>query len=94
MDELDQSNVNENGSDDSCNSDSNLLNNGDCEEYQNANPWPNLEEIFTFVFQQKNNLHFKCKLCPSSKKPLSTFRTSHSNLRKHVKVNRCYILLF
>ena len=74
MDGIDQSNANENGLDDSFNSDNNLLNYGDCEEYQNANPWPNLKEIFAFVLQQKNNLHFKCKLCPSSKKPLSTFR--------------------
>ena len=52
------------------------------------NPWPRLEELFTFSSQSsdKKNLLFKCKLCPLSKKPFSTYKTSHSNLRKHVKV--------
>ena len=54
----------------------------------NVNPWPRLEELFTFsaLSSGKNNLLFKCKLCPPSKKPFSTYKTSHSNLRKHVKV--------
>lgn len=54
----------------------------------NVNPWPRLEELFTFSSQSsdKKNLLFKCKLCPPSKKPFSTYKTSHSNLRKHVKV--------
>ena len=54
----------------------------------NVNPWPRLEKLFTFSSQSsdKNNFLFKCKLCPPSKKPFSTYKTSHSNLRKHVKV--------
>jgi hypothetical protein len=54
----------------------------------NVNPWPRLEELFTFSSQSsdKKNLLFKCKLCPPSKKPFSTYKTSHSNLRKHIKV--------
>ena len=54
----------------------------------NVNPWPRLEELFTFsaLSSGKNNLLFKCKLCLPSKKPFSTYKTSHSNLRKHVKV--------
>ena len=49
----------------------------------NVNPWPRLEELFTFSTQSsdKENLLFKCKLCPTSKKPFSTYKTSHSNLR-------------
>lgn len=54
----------------------------------NVNPWPRLEELFTFSSHSsdKKNLLFKCKLCPPSKKSFSTYKTSHSNLRKHVKV--------
>ena len=54
----------------------------------NVNPWPRLEEWFTFLAlsSDKNNLLFKCKLCPPSKKPFSTYKTSHLNLQKHVKV--------
>ena len=53
-----------------------------------ANPWPRLEEMFTFSSQSsdKKNLLFKCNLCPPSKKAFSTYKTSHSNLRKHIKV--------
>lgn len=60
----------------------------ECEENQNKNPWPRLEALFIFASEQNDmkNLHFKCKLCPSTKKALSAFRTSHSNLRKHIKV--------
>lgn len=57
-------------------------------ENSDTNPWPRLEEMFTFSPQSsdKRNLLFKCNLCPPSKKALSTYKTSHSNLRKHVKV--------
>ena len=48
----------------------------------NVNPvnlWPRLEELFAFSSQSadKKNLLFKCKLCPPSKKPFSTYKTSH-----------------
>lgn len=54
----------------------------------NVNLSPRLEELFTFSSESpdKKNLPFKCKLCPPSKKSFSTYKTSHSNLRKHVKV--------
>ena len=44
----------------------------------NVNPWPRLEELFTFSSQSsdKKNLLFKCELCPPSKKPFSTYKTS------------------
>ena len=52
------------------------------EEYQNANPWPNLEEIFTFVFQQKTIyiLNANCVHQAKSKYPHSELliRTSGS----------------
>ncbi|CAB3980974.1 Hypothetical predicted protein [Paramuricea clavata] len=53
----------------------------------NVDPWPRLGELFTFSSQSsdKKNLLFKCELCPPSKKPFSTYKTSHSNLRKHIK---------
>ena len=47
--------------DGSCNSDDNIQTPDNCEEYQNPNPWPNLEELFTFVLKQKKIWHFKCK---------------------------------
>ena len=55
-------------------------------ENSDTNPWPRLEEMFTFSSQSsdKKNLLFKCNLCPPSKKAFSaTYKTSHSNLRKH-----------
>ena len=57
-------------------------------ENSDTNPWPRLEEMFTFSSQSsdKKNLLFKCNLCPPSKNAFSTYKTSHSNLRKHVKV--------
>ncbi|KAM7405620.1 hypothetical protein PAMP_000054 [Pampus punctatissimus] len=54
------------------------------EEIQNKNPWPNLEELFVFKRQQGNNVIMKCKMCLPSKTELSAYKTSTSNLRKHV----------
>nr|XP_046255546.1 E3 SUMO-protein ligase ZBED1-like [Scatophagus argus] len=54
------------------------------EEIQNKNPWPNLEELFVFKRQQGNNVIMQCKMCLPSKTELSAYKTSTSNLRKHV----------
>lgn len=56
------------------------------EEIQNKNPWPNLEELFVFKRQQGNNVIMQCKMCLPSKTELSAYKTSTSNLRKHVVV--------
>ena len=51
------------------------------------NPWPNLEELFVFKCTKGNNVIMQCKMCLPSKTELSAFKTSTSNLRKHVAVS-------
>jgi hypothetical protein len=46
----------------------------------NVNPWPRLEELFTFssLWSDKENLLFKCKLCKNQK---SHFRLTKRRIR-------------
>ena len=53
---------------------------------ESKNPWPNLEKLFSFHSKAEQNLRFECLLCRPKTVHLSTYATSHSNLRKHVKV--------
>ena len=57
---------------------------------ESKNPWPNLEKLFSFHSKAEQNLKFECLLCRPKTVLLSTYATSHSNLRKHVKV-RIYL---
>ncbi len=49
-------------------------------------PWPKLNTFFSVCCKRNNNLLFECLLCKLKKTVLSTYITSHSNLRKHIKV--------
>lgn len=49
-------------------------------------PWPKLNTFFRVCSKRNNNLLFECLLCKPKKTVLSTYITSHSNLRKHIKV--------
>ena len=49
-------------------------------------PWPKLNIFFRVCCKRNNNLSFECLLCKPKKTVLSTYITSHSNLRKHIKV--------
>ena len=56
------------------------------EQLQDESPWPNLKNLFSVVGKRKNNISFECLLCKPKKTVLSSYITSHSNLRKHIKV--------
>ena len=49
-------------------------------------PWPKLNTFFRVCCKRNNNLSFECLLCKLKKTVLSTYITSHSNIRKHIKV--------
>ncbi|XP_064487420.1 uncharacterized protein LOC135399623 [Ornithodoros turicata] len=52
----------------------------------NLSPWPQLSELFAVVGEKgENNLLFKCVLCQPKEKILSCARSTHSNLKKHIK---------
>jgi hypothetical protein len=53
---------------------------------EELSPWPKLNKCFSVCHKRNNNLSFKCLLCKPRKTVLSTYITSHSNLRKHIKV--------
>jgi hypothetical protein len=44
-------------------------------------------KYFDVVNDKGNNLYVKCNLCGSSRKPISTAKTSTSNLKKHMEVS-------
>ncbi len=51
-------------------------------------PWSSFNEYFTFDKEKDaKNFLSKCKLCLSSKAPLSCAYSSNANLRKHLKVS-------
>ena len=52
-----------------------------------SNPWPKLEKFYFLKSIRNQILLFKCILCRPKKVSISTCATSHSNLRKHVKVS-------
>mgnify|MGYP002804187578 CR=1 FL=1 len=54
-------------------------------------PWPKLNKFFSVHSTRNQNLSFECLLCRPKKSIISTYITSHSNLRKHVQV--CYLVL-
>ena len=49
-------------------------------------PWPKLNKYFSVHSTRNQNLSFECLLCRPRKSIISTYITSHSNLRKHVQV--------
>ena len=49
-------------------------------------PWPKLNEFFSVHSTRNQNLSFECLLCRPRKSIISTYITSHLNLRKHVQV--------
>ena len=49
-------------------------------------PWPKLNKFFSLHSTRNQNLSFECLLCRPKKSIISTYITSHSNLRKHVQV--------
>lgn len=49
-------------------------------------PWPKLNKLFSLQSVRKQNLSFECLLCQPKKVLISTYITSHSNFRKHIKV--------
>ena len=60
----------------------------------NVNPWPRLEELFTFSSQSsdKENLLFKCKLCPNIKKAI--FDLQNVAFEPSIKMsNKCSLIL-
>ena len=59
------------------------------------NPWPNLEDLFSFKRTKGNNIIMQCKMCLPGRTGLSAYKTSTSNLRKHVVVNErmCFRVL-
>ena len=57
-----------------------------------SNSWPKLEKFYFVKSILNQNLQFECILCRPKKISISTCATSHSNLRKHVKVSVSCIL--
>ena len=56
-------------------------------------PWPKLNKFFLVHSSRNQNLSFECLLCRPKKSVISTYITSHSNIRKHVQVCHCKLLL-
>ena len=57
-----------------------------------SNPWPKPEKFYFLKSIRNQNLQFECILCRPKNVSISTCATSHSNLRKHVKVSVSCIL--
>ncbi|KAI4885164.1 hypothetical protein NFI96_024171 [Prochilodus magdalenae] len=58
------------------------LNSGGGEESEGeGNPWPYLSQFFVFKRKRGNTVLTQCKMCRTE---LSAFKTSTSNLQKHV----------
>ena len=55
-------------------------------EESHKNPWPNLEDLNAFKRKKGNNIIMQCKMCLPRRTELSAYKTSTSNLRKHVGV--------
>ncbi len=50
-------------------------------------PWPHLEELFTYRGRKGDSVQMQCKLClPSA--VISAYKTSASNLKKHIMARR------
>lgn len=60
-------------------------------EESKGNPWPNLGQLFAFKRKKGNNIIMQCKMCLPRRTELSAFKTSTSNLRKHVVVSKIYV---
>lgn len=54
---------------------------------ENTNPWPHLDPLFAFKHRKGNNVLMQCKMCLPRRTELSAFKSSTSNLRKHVVVS-------
>ena len=64
-----------------------IIEDEDQPDLENHNPWPQLEKFYCLKSQAVQNLKYECVLCQPKKVLISTGATSHSNLRKHVKVS-------
>ena len=51
------------------------------------NPWPHLNECFTFTSKRGNSFVMQCQMCLPKVTQLAAFNNSTSNLRKHVLVS-------
>ena len=64
-----------------------IIEDEDQPDLENRNPWPQLEKFYCLKSRAVQNLKYECVLCRPKKVLISTGATSHSNLRKHVKVS-------
>ncbi len=64
---------------------------GEAADREDSNPWPFLEDFFSFLSSSKSqtnnymNLKYQCKLCPGAGGKLSAQSNGFSNLKKHME---------
>lgn len=57
----------------------------DVEKTEDVCPWPYLEEFFVYRGRKGDSVQMQCKLCLTST-VISAYKTSASNLKKHIEV--------
>lgn len=57
----------------------------DEEKTEDECPWPYLEELFGYRGRKGDSVQMQCKLCLTST-VISAYKTSASNLKKHIAV--------
>lgn len=56
-------------------------------------PWPYLKEFFEIVGSKNDSWQLLCKLCTPKTQVIHAFKTSPSNLKKHIEVS-CFLSFF